>query len=203
MDDRLAGSSRAAWMASGSRSRRIRSTSSAGRVSSPLECGPKRQVCRIRARGADCWRTSSSSGQAAAAICSTSLLSDLPGRNAERLEASEQAAGHGQLDRCGLGDAVVLQHEQDRRSPQGGHVQRLVYHPLAQRAVSQEGDGHCLAAFQLFCQRHTRCDRHDPALHAVRVKIAASAGAASRRARRTRRLPCPSARRTGRAATPP
>ena len=59
----------------------------------------------------------------------------------ERFGAVDQMPGMGKVFRRRLRISVILQHEQNRQRPQRGHVQALVDHTLAHRAVPHEDDG--------------------------------------------------------------
>ncbi len=71
----------------------------------------------------------------------------------------------------GLGDAVVFHHEQDRRPPQRGHVQRFIHCAFPQGAIPDENHGNRARTFDLLRQRHARRNRNRPPQNAVGVKI--------------------------------
>ena len=90
--------------------------------------------------------------------------------------------------RGGLGDAVVLHHDQQRQPPQRGHVQRLVDRALAPGAVADVDAGDRAGCGPLQVQRDAGGDRHALALHAggqeaAAVEVLAAADAAADRAR--------------------
>ena len=146
------------------------SISSPSRRSSPLLCGPMRRVSRTRNPGrrsrAPPRRLPRPCGRTPDRRRRSRQVSKPEGRAARFDAAADRVPGVRRLR-----DAVVLDDDQQRRTPHRREVHALVQQPLAERAVADDAATMRAIASQLAREREPGGDAGHAALHAIAVEV--------------------------------